>query len=135
MLKTRQSSLTFDTFCFFNSSTFNPSSRSSLVEADQPSTFNSRASALHPFRRRYRFKFRQKIPVIPVQKPLSVPATRRWSSSFSHHNKTISPTLMLLTMLLLLLMMMVVVVVMPLFVHIFSKIPLEFTENMEFTAQ
>jgi hypothetical protein len=46
---------------------------------------------------------------------------------------------MLLTMLLLLLMMMtmmmVVVVVMPLFVHIFSKIPLEFTENMEFTAQ
>jgi hypothetical protein len=38
-------------------------------------------------------------------------------------------------MLLLLLMMMVVVVVMPLFVHIFSKIPLEFTENMEFTAQ
>jgi hypothetical protein len=56
-----------------------------------------------------------------------------------HHNKTISPTLMLLTMLLLLLMMMtmmmVVVVVMPLFVHIFSKIPLEFTENMEFTAQ
>ena len=46
---------------------------------------------------------------------------------------------MLLTMLLLLLMMMtmmmVVVVVMPLFVHIFSEIPLEFTENMEFTAQ
>jgi hypothetical protein len=88
--------LTFDTFRFFNSSTFNPLSRRSLGEGwsalniqkrvsltpVQCSMFDVRCSTQHrshPFRRRYCLKFRQEIPVIPVQKSLSVPATKNTS--------------------------------------------------------